>query len=58
MITVPAGVLTQEFMMSIVNDNITECNETFTVTMSSVNTCGATISDGSAEVKITDDDSK
>ena len=59
MISVPAGELTQEFTMTIVDDNITECNETFTVTISSVTTCGVTIgSDSSTVVRITDDDSK
>ena len=59
MITVQAGVLTQEFTQPIVDDNITECNETFTVTISSVTTCGVTVgTDSSTEVRITDDDSK
>ena len=59
MITVQAGILTQEFAVPIVDDNITECNETFTVTISSVTTCGVTVgSDSSTEVRIIDDDSK
>ena len=58
-ITVPAGVMTHSFTISITDNDIVECVETFTVTMSSVTTCGVTIgSDSSTEVRITDDDGK
>ena len=58
-INVPADVMTEAFTVAIVDDNIVECVETFTVTISSVTTCGATIgSHSSTEVRITDDDSK
>ena len=51
--------MTQTFTVTIVDNNIVECVETFTVTISSVTTCGVTIgSDSSTEVRITDDDSK
>ena len=59
MVTVLAGVMTQQFIISIIDNNIVECVETFTVTISSVTTCGVTIgSVSSTEVRITDDDSK
>ena len=51
--------MTQTFTMTIIDNNIVECVETFTVTISSVTTCGVTIgSDSSTVVRITDDDSK
>ena len=59
MVNVSAGVMTQQFTISIANNNIVECVETFTVTISSVTTCGVTIgSVSSTEVRITDDDSE
>ena len=59
MVNVTAGVMTQQFTISINDNNIVECVETFTVTISSVTTCGVTIgSVSSTEVRITDDDSK
>ena len=59
MVAVPAGVMMQSFTIDIVNNSIVECDETFTVTISSVTTCGVTIGrDNSTEVIITDDDSK
>ena len=58
-VNVPAGAMTRQFTISIANNNIVECVETFTVTISSVTTCGVTIgSVSSTEVRITDDDSK
>ena len=58
-VNVLAGVMTETFTVAIVDNNIVECVETFTVTISSVTTCGVTIgSDSSTEVRITDDDSK
>ena len=58
-VNVPAGVMTETFTVTITNNNVVECNETFTVTISSVTTCGVTIgSDSSTVVRITDDDSK
>ena len=59
MVNVTAGVMIQQFTISINDNNIVECVETFTVTISSVTTCGVTIgSVSSTEVRITDDDSK
>ena len=58
-VNVSAGVMTQQFTIPINDNNIVECVETFTVTISSVTTCGITIgSVSSTEVRITDDDSK
>ena len=58
-VNVPAGVMTETFTVTITNNNVVECVEAFTVTISSVTTCGVTIgSDSSTEVRITDDDSK
>ena len=58
-IIVPAGVMTLTFTVAITNNDIMECVETFTVTISSVTTCGVTMgSDSSTVVRITDDDSK
>ena len=50
----------QSFMINIIDDNIVECVESFSVVMTSVTTCGVTIADinNSSEVVITDDDSK
>ena len=59
MVTVPAGVMTQSFTLSIADNDIVECVETFIVTITSVTSCGVTIgSVSSTEVRITDDDSK
>ena len=58
-ITIPPGVTSQSFTMSIINDKIIECNETFNVTMTSITTCGVTIgSNRISEVMIKDDDGK
>ena len=56
---IPAGVTTQPFTITIIDNNIVECNEVFNVTMVSVTNCGITIgSNRNSEVIITDDDSK
>ena len=58
-VNVPAGVTTQPLAINIIDNNITECNETFNVTIVSVTTCGVTIgSNNISEVMITDDDGK
>ena len=58
-ITVPAGELTQSFTITIADDNIMECNETFNVTILSINTCGVNIGNVNvAEVRIKDNDGK
>ena len=56
-ITIPAGVTSHQHTISIIDDNTVECDEIFSVTISSVTTCGVTIgSVGNAKVAITDDD--
>ena len=56
-ITIPAGVTSHQHTISIIDDNAVECDETFSVTISSVTTCGVTIgSVNNAKVTITDDD--
>ena len=58
-VNVSAGVKTQSFALAIGDNDIVECNETFIVTILSVNTCGVTIGHNNrSEVIITDDDSK
>ena len=49
----------QTFSINIIDNDIVECNETFSVTMVSVTTCGVTIgSNRISEVMIRDDDGK
>ena len=49
----------QTFSINIIENDIVECNETFSVTMVSVTTCGVTIgSNRISEVMIRDDDGK
>ena len=51
--------MTQSFTISIVNNNIVECNETFNAIIMSVTTCGVTTgSDDRAVVRIADDDGR
>ena len=58
MIAIPARVMTRLITISITDDNLVECVERFIVTITSVTTCGVTISNNMSEVIITDDDSK
>ena len=59
MFTIPPGVMTQSITISITDDNLVECVETFTVRIVSVTTCGVTVgSVNNALVRIIDDDSK
>ena len=58
-INVTTGVVTQTFMINIINNNVVECVERFNVRITSVTTCGVTIgTNNMSEVVITDDDSK
>ena len=58
-INVTTGVVTQTFMINIINDSIVECIERFNVRITSATTCGITIgTNNMSEVVITDDDSK
>ena len=54
---VPAGVLTQSFTINIIDNDVVECFEVFSVTIESVTTCGVTIGDIiSSNVTIMDND--
>ena len=56
-VDVPAGVLTQSFTIDIIDDDVVECDEVFSVTIESVTTCGVTTGDViSSNVTIIDDD--
>ena len=58
-VTVPTGGMTQSFTVAIVDDDVMECDETFTVTILSVTGCAVTISNTSrTEVMIVDDDGR
>ena len=58
-VSVTAGVMTQSFTITIADNNIVNCNETFIVTILSVAACGVTIGNNNrSEVRITDDDGK
>ena len=58
-VNVPAGVMTQQFIISITNNSVVEYIETFNVTISSVTTCRVTIGNvNNVEVSIIDDDGK
>ena len=58
-VNVPAGVMTQQFIIFITNNSVAEHVETFNVTILSVTTCRVTIGNvNNAEVSITDDDGK
>ena len=56
-VDVPAGVSTQSFTINIIDNNVVECDEVFSVTIESVTTCGVTTGDVvSSNVTIMDDD--
>ena len=58
-VNVPAGVMTQQFIISITNNSVVEYIETFNVTISSVTICRVTIGNvNNVEVSIIDDDGK
>ena len=58
-VTVPTGEMTQPFTVAIVNDDVLECNETFTITILSVTGCAVTVSNTSrTEVMIVDNDGR
>ena len=42
-VDIPAGVSSQSFILNITNDDVVECNETFSITIESVSYCGVTI---------------
>ena len=56
-VEVSAGVLTQSFTIDIIDDDVVECDEVFSVTIESITTCGVTTGDViSSNVTIMDDD--
>ena len=56
-VDVPAGVLVQSFTINIIDNDVVECDEVFSVTIESVTTCGVTTGDViSSNVTIMDDD--
>ena len=56
-VEVPAGVLAQSFTIDIIDNDVVECDEVFSVTIESVTTCGVTTGDViSSNVTIMDDD--
>ena len=56
-VEVSAGVLTQSFTIDIIDNDVVECDEVFSVTIESVTTCGVTTGDViSSNVTIMDDD--
>lgn len=58
-VNVSSGVLSQSFRLTIHEDNIVECSETFNVTIASISSCGITVgTNDNIEVIITDNDSK
>ena len=58
-VTVPTGKMMQSFTLAIVDDDVMECDETFTITILSVTGCAVTISNSSrTEVMIVDNDGR
>jgi len=56
-VDVPAGVLSQSFLINITDDSIVECNETFSVVIETVSTCQVTIGNvNTSEVTKIDND--
>ena len=56
-VDVPAGVLTQSFTIDIIDNDVVECDELFSVTIENVTACGVTTGDViSSNVTIMDDD--
>ncbi|XP_065895682.1 sodium/calcium exchanger 1-like [Dysidea avara] len=56
-VDVPAGVLTRSFAINIIDNDVVECDEVFSVTIESVITCGVTTGDViSSNVTIMDND--
>ena len=54
---IPAGVSTQSFTINIIDNDVVECAEVFSVTIESVATCGVTTGDVvTSNVTIIDDD--
>jgi len=58
-VDVPPGVLKQSFTIDIIDNDVVECDEVFSVTIESVTTCGVTTGDViTSNVTVIDDDSE
>ena len=58
-VTIVPGTVLQQFTINITNDNITECNETLYLSISTEEAwCGLNNSNGSVQVTIIDDDGR
>lgn len=58
-VTIAPGNVTHQFIIDIINDNIVECNETFSLSIPTEGTwCGLNNNNGSAQVTIVNDDGK
>lgn len=58
-VNVSTGMISQSFVISIIEDDIVECSETFGVTIASVSSCGIRIgNNNNIKVMIADNDSK
>ena len=58
-VTIPACTASHSFIINITDDNITECNESFSVIIQSVSVYGFVIgSANTTEVIVRDDDGK
>ena len=58
-ITIPAGESSRSFSISVVNDNIVECTETFNISMQAISLQGVSIgSVNSIRASIIDNDSE
>ena len=56
---VSPGTMMHQFTINIINDNIIECNETFSLSISTMGAwCGLNNDGGTTEVTIIDDDGK
>ena len=56
-VTIDPGTTRQSFTINIINDNIIECTEAFSLSIEGT-WCGVNSSDGRAQVIIMDDDGK
>ena len=58
-VTIAPGTMMQQFTINITNDNIVECNETFSMSISTEGIwCGLNNDNSSAQVTIINDDGK
>ena len=55
-ITIPAGTLSQSFIINITDDDITECNRTFVMIIESASSCRYVIGNSSTTELVVIDD--